>query len=311
MDKSMTHTPDITRPPKEWVEALKEIGAATASSTLGHMGVRSPFMVGPVARSPGKVVAGPALTLQCMPKREDLFSEEEYARPGDRSSTATCSTTPRPGDVVVVDARGDLRSGIFGDMMLTYFNGKGGVGVVIDGCIRDYPKVQRLDLGLWLNGVTPNYHAQTDIVPVRRQRAGRLRRRASSCRATSSSPTTTASWWCRWRWPRRSSRRRPSTTSGRSSRASGCSRAATCAATIRSMPTPSPNTRSGCGRRARRSCRASAAAGAQLHVRSQLVFVVPPVGGLPDAGRAVLQVLARSPRRRCRRCRGRACRAPR
>ena len=39
--------------------------------------------------------------------------------------------------MVVVDARGDMDSGIFGEMMLTYFAGLGGEGVVIDGCIRD------------------------------------------------------------------------------------------------------------------------------------------------------------------------------
>ena len=160
----MTHTPDIPRPPKEWSAALSEIGAATVSATLGHMGVRSPFMVGPVARSPGKAVAGPALTLQCMPKREDLHREEEYADPETQLHRHVLYHA-QSGDVVVVDARGDMRSGIFGDMMLTYFLGRGGVGVVIDGCIRDYPKVQRLGLGLWLKGVTPNYHVQTDIVP--------------------------------------------------------------------------------------------------------------------------------------------------
>ena len=55
----MTETPDIPRPPKEWVSALQEIGAATTSSTLARMGVRSPFMVGPVARNAGTAVAGP------------------------------------------------------------------------------------------------------------------------------------------------------------------------------------------------------------------------------------------------------------
>ncbi len=160
----MITTPDIARPPKEWSAALSEIGAATTSSTLGHMGVRSPFMVGPVARSPGKAVAGPALTLQCMPKREDLYGEGEYEDPETQLHRHVLYHT-QPGDMVVVDARGDLRSGIFGDMMLTYFRGRGGAGVVIDGCIRDYPKVKRLELGLWLSGVTPNYHAQTDLVP--------------------------------------------------------------------------------------------------------------------------------------------------
>ena len=69
------------------------------------------------------------------------------------------------GDVVVVDARGSMSSGVFGEMMLTSFKAQGGEGVVIDGCIRDYPEVQKLDLGLWLRGVTPNFHTQTDIFP--------------------------------------------------------------------------------------------------------------------------------------------------
>ena len=50
-------------------------------------------------------------------------------------------------------------------MMLTYFKGRGGIGAVIDGCIRDYPRVQRLGLGLWLRGVTPNFHTQTGLMP--------------------------------------------------------------------------------------------------------------------------------------------------
>ena len=58
-----------------------------------------------------------------------------------------------------------MASGVFGEMMLTYFQGRGGVGVVIDGCIRDYPKAKELDLGLWLRGVTPNFHTQTNIFP--------------------------------------------------------------------------------------------------------------------------------------------------
>ena len=28
-----------------------------------------------------------------------------------------------------------------------------------------FPEVQQLDLGLWLRGVTPNFHTQTDIFP--------------------------------------------------------------------------------------------------------------------------------------------------
>ena len=105
------------------------------------------------------------MTLQCLPKREDIYNEDEYADP-ERQLHRHVLYHAQPGDVVVVDARGDLKSGIFGNMMLTFFQGRGGVGVVIDGCIRDYPIVQRdLDLGLWLRGVTPNFHTQTNIYP--------------------------------------------------------------------------------------------------------------------------------------------------
>jgi len=160
----MIETSDITRPPREWVDAIREIGAATVASTLFKMGIRNPFICGPTARTPGCAVAGPALTLQFMPKREDVYGEDEYAEPEKQLHRHVLYHT-QPGDIVVVDARGDLRSGVFGDMMLTYFKGKGGIGVVIDGCIRDYPNVKRLDLGLWVSGLTPNFHTQTDIMP--------------------------------------------------------------------------------------------------------------------------------------------------
>ena len=43
--------------------------------------------------------------------------------------------------------------------------GRGGAGIVIDGCMRDRPNVEKLDLPLWLRGWTPNYHVQTSIYP--------------------------------------------------------------------------------------------------------------------------------------------------
>lgn len=157
-------TKDIVRPPKAWSKALEEIGAATIAGTLYHMGVRDVFMEGPVAWAKGRCVAGPALTLQFMPKRDDLYSDGEYADPEKQLHRHALYHT-QPGDVVVVDARGDLRSGVFGEMMLTYFKGRGGAGVVIDGCIRDYPHAKAIDIGLWIRGVTPNFHTQTGLMP--------------------------------------------------------------------------------------------------------------------------------------------------
>jgi regulator of RNase E activity RraA len=160
----MIETPDIVRPPKELLEGLASIGSATASGELSRLGIRDPHIRGLVGWSPGKTVVGPALTLQFMPKREDQYGVDEYADPEKQLHRHVLYHT-QPGDIVVVDARGDLGSGIFGEMMLTYFKGRGGAGVVIDGCIRDYPKAKDLGLGLWLRGVTPNFHTQTNIMP--------------------------------------------------------------------------------------------------------------------------------------------------
>jgi regulator of RNase E activity RraA len=160
----MTTTQDITRPPAHLVEKIRQIGAATASSTLFHMGVHSSHICGPTAWTKGRAIAGPALTLQFMPKREDLYGDDEYAEP-ERQLHRHVLYHTQPGDIVVVDARGDMRSGIFGEMMMTYFKGRGGIGVVIDGCLRDYANIEKIDLGIWIRGVTPNFHTQTDIMP--------------------------------------------------------------------------------------------------------------------------------------------------
>jgi regulator of RNase E activity RraA len=160
----VVETKDIERPDKALVEALKNIGSATATGELKRLGIRNAFLQGPVAHSPGVSVAGPALTLQFMPKREDLYNDSEYVEPEKQLHRHVLYHT-QPGDVVVVDARADMTSGIFGEMMMTYFKGRGGAGVVIDGCVRDSAEIKKLGLGLWLRGVTPNFHTQTNIFP--------------------------------------------------------------------------------------------------------------------------------------------------
>ena len=64
----MTDTPTIARPPRGLVDGIRAIGAATASATLAHMGIRGAAIIGPVAWTKGSAVAGPAFTLQFMPK---------------------------------------------------------------------------------------------------------------------------------------------------------------------------------------------------------------------------------------------------
>ena len=162
----MVDVPAIERPPREIVEALMEIGSATCTGELAKLGIRNPQLNGLRTFTPGKVVVGPAITLQFMPKREDVHWGDEYSQAPERELHRTAVMQTQPGDVIVVDARGSMSSGIFGEMMLTSFEAIGGLGVFIDGCIRDFPEVKKLEkIGLWLKGVTPNFHTQTDIFP--------------------------------------------------------------------------------------------------------------------------------------------------
>jgi regulator of RNase E activity RraA len=157
-------TSDISRPPASLVESLKSIGSATATGELKRLGIRNAFLQGPVCRTPGISIVGPALTLQFMPMREDLYPQSEYVEP-EMQLHRHVLYHAQAGDVVVVDARGDMTSGVFGAMMMTYFRGRGGLGIVIDGCVRDSAEIKELGLGMWLKGVTPNFHTQTNIYP--------------------------------------------------------------------------------------------------------------------------------------------------
>jgi len=157
-------TAGIIRPPRDIVVALREIGAATVAGALGHLGIRNPHIRGPVSQKAGASVAGPALTLQMMPKREDLYDEDEYSDQ-EKQLHRHVLYHVEEGDMVVVDARGDMESGIFGDMMSTYFKGRGGAGMIVDGCLRDRPNLSKLNIPLWLRGWTPNFHTQCGLMP--------------------------------------------------------------------------------------------------------------------------------------------------
>lgn len=157
-------TRDIERPPRSLIEALRGVSSATASGELRRLGIRSAYIQGPACMTPGVTIVGPALTLQFMPKREDLYPDAEYVEP-ERQLHRHVLYHAQPGDVVVVDGRGEMSCSVFGEMMMTYFRGRGGLGVVADGNMRDIAQVKQLGLGLWLRGATPNFHTQTNIFP--------------------------------------------------------------------------------------------------------------------------------------------------
>ena len=155
---------DIERPSKNLIKRLEGIGSATASGELRKLGIKAAVIDGLTSFVPGKSVVGPAITLQYMPKREDQFPEGEYRDPESQVHRHALYHV-QSGDIIVVDGRGEISSGVFGEMMLTCHKGKGGLGIVIDGAIRDYGDSKELGLGMWMKGVTPYSHTQTVQFP--------------------------------------------------------------------------------------------------------------------------------------------------
>jgi regulator of RNase E activity RraA len=156
--------PTINRPDPKLVAELAKAGTAGIIGGLVGQGIKDPFMDGLVSFKPGRQMAGPALTLQFMPKREDLYNVNEYADP-EKQLHRHVLYQVQEGDVVCVDACGATNAGVFGEMMLTYLAGRKGAGVVIDGVIRDSSRALKVDLGFWMRGVTPNFHTQTGLMP--------------------------------------------------------------------------------------------------------------------------------------------------
>ena len=101
-----------------------ERAKAYASSIVCDVAGRRGSLNGRVqALHPSMRVAGPAFTVE--------------ARPGDNLGFHVALAVARPGDVIIVDGKGDLGSALFGDLMATQAQAAGIAGLVVDGAVRD------------------------------------------------------------------------------------------------------------------------------------------------------------------------------
>lgn len=100
-----------------------------------------------------------------MPQREDVASglAQEYVE--RHTALWAVLESVRPGDVLVVQAYGSAFTGCLGDMLVRYFKRRGGAGIVVDGRIRDAPRVRELGVPIWCTGYTPHYASQSELFP--------------------------------------------------------------------------------------------------------------------------------------------------
>lgn len=75
--------------------------------------------------------------------------------PGDNLMVHKALDVARPGDVVVVDARGSTMNAVLGDIICTKARHRGLGGFVVDGLIRDLPGILDLDFPVFARGTTP------------------------------------------------------------------------------------------------------------------------------------------------------------
>jgi regulator of RNase E activity RraA len=88
----------------------------------------------------GTAMAGPAFTIK--------------TRPGDNLLIHKALKLAQPGDVIVVDAGGDLTNALIGEIMVGEAKLKGLGGIVINGAIRDSAVIRKDGFPVFAAGVT-------------------------------------------------------------------------------------------------------------------------------------------------------------
>ena len=76
--------------------------------------------------------------------------------PGDNLMIHAALALARPGDVIVVDGKGDLSCALTGALMAAHAKKAGIAGFVIDGAVRDTDDCARGDFPIFAAGCNPN-----------------------------------------------------------------------------------------------------------------------------------------------------------
>jgi RraA family protein len=103
------------------------------------------------ALRPRMKLAGPALTVE--------------VRHGDNLMIHAAMALAKPGDVLVIDGKGDQTAALMGAIMITACKQLGLAGVVIDGAVRDSLELDDMDFPVFSFGTNPN--GPTKNVPGR------------------------------------------------------------------------------------------------------------------------------------------------
>ncbi|WP_334171599.1 fumarylacetoacetate hydrolase family protein [Sinomonas sp.] len=130
---------------------LRSVGTATLSVQLRRRGMQNCHIEGLIPTKPGAKIVGTARTLRYIPAREDLFKTHG----GGYNAQKRAVDSLRPGDVLVMDARGEKGSGTLGDVLALRAQVLGAEAIITDGGIRDFGPVSAMDIPAWGSNAHP------------------------------------------------------------------------------------------------------------------------------------------------------------
>jgi regulator of RNase E activity RraA len=160
-----------SRVPDDLIERMRLVTTEEAWGVLHAKGYENQFEGNWICTNPDRILVGRAVTAWMVPSRPDLNETIERigkveGRIGGQNSWVI--DTLRKGDVMVVDCFGKIKDGTFvGDNLATSLMAKTGAGAVINGGIRDYQGVSKLeDVTIFCRGLHPTAIADMTLVGV-------------------------------------------------------------------------------------------------------------------------------------------------
>jgi regulator of RNase E activity RraA len=139
---------DFERVSPDIVKQAAKYQAAILADVAGRRGTLDGRIA---ALSPAMKLAGPALTVE--------------VRPGDNLMIHAAMALAKPGDVIVVDGKGDTTCALMGAIMINACKVLGLAGVILDAAVRDTEELRELGFPVFSVGANPN--GPTKFVPGR------------------------------------------------------------------------------------------------------------------------------------------------
>lgn len=133
-------------------ERLAGVAVATLSVALRKRGYHDIFIEGVSANHEGDRIVGRARTLRFIPFRPDLFASHG----GGFNAHKRAFDGVQPGEVIVIEARGERGTGTVGDVLALRAHVRGAAGIVTDGGVRDFDAVRGFQMPVFSQGAHPS-----------------------------------------------------------------------------------------------------------------------------------------------------------